>query len=208
MTAQSHKNSTKHILVGPLTPVIRSTCVWASWGYTLISLVGREGAAMAKVEITVESLSQIVSTQGMQAAQAMISERAEALRADRARQQQSIAAAEEALKGIASQLSQLETLLIGGVKKASHDMGITLAAPDRQRPRGRHVKQAQVAEKVVGFLKSAGPDGLAKKAIMDLLAKADLTPADETVSKALAGLVSSGTILREGESKSTRYRAV
>ena len=163
---------------------------------------------MAKADITVESLSQVVRMQGMQAAQALISERAEALRADRARQEQRIAAAEEALKGIDSQLGQLETLLIGGVKKASHELGITLAAPDRRRPRGRHIKQAQVAEKVVGFLKSAGADGLPKKAIMAQLAKADMTPAEETVTKALAGLASSGLIIREGESKNTRYRAV
>src|ERR1035437_7668992 len=134
---------------------------------------------MARVEMTVESLSQVVSTQGMQAAQMLISERAEALQADRARHEQSIAAAEDALKGIDRSLSQLETLLIGGVKKASQDMGIKLAAPDRQRPRGRHIKQAQVAEKVVGFLKSAGADGLPKKAIMDLLAKCGMTPAEE-----------------------------
>ena len=163
---------------------------------------------MARVEMTVESLSQVVRTQGMQAAQTVISERAEALRADRAKHEQSIVVAEEALKGIDRAQSQLETLLIGGVKKASHEMGITLAAPDRQRPRGRHIKQAQVAEKVVGFLKSAGSDGLPKKAIMDQLAKADMTPAEETVTKALAGLVSSGVIRREGESKSTRYTAV
>jgi hypothetical protein len=163
---------------------------------------------MARVEITVESLSQVVRTQGMQAAQTLISERAEALRADRAKHQQSIVAAEEALRGIDRAMSQLETLLIGGVKKASHEMGITLAAPDRQRPRGQHIKQAQVAEKVVGFLKSVGADGLPKQAIMAQLAKWGMTPAEETVTKALTGLVSSGIVLREGESKSTRYKAV
>jgi hypothetical protein len=163
---------------------------------------------MPRVEFTVESLSQVVRMQGFQAAQTLISERAEALRADRARHEQSIAAAEEALEGIDRSLSQFETLLIGGVKKASQELGITLSAPARQRPRGRHIKQAQIAEKVVGFLKSAGADGLPKKAIMDQLAKADMTPAEETVTKALAGLASSGVIIREGESRSTRYRAV
>ena len=43
---------------------------------------------------------------------------------------------------------------------------------------------------------------------MDLLAKADMTPAEDTVTKALAVLASSGLIIREGESKNTRYRAV
>ncbi|MFB3890907.1 MAG: hypothetical protein ACE15C_02660 [Phycisphaerae bacterium] len=163
---------------------------------------------MPKVEFTVESLSQVVRAQGLQAAQSLLAERAESLRAERARHQQSISAAEEAIKGINSQLGQLETLLIGGVKKASQEMGIVLSAPPRMRPKARHIKQAEIAEKVVGYLKSAGEGGLPKKAIMDQLAKVDMTPAEETVTKALAGLIAAGAVLREGESRSTRYRAV
>lgn len=163
---------------------------------------------MPKVELTVESLAQVVKAQGLQAAKMLISERAEALQADRIRQQQAIMAAEEAMKGIDSQLSQIETLLIGAVKKASHEMGIPLAAPALKMTKGTRVSQSKVAEKVAGYLRSAGAAGLPKKSIMDMLAREGMTPADGTVTNALVSLINDKVIAREGISRSTRYKTL
>ncbi|MFB3892823.1 MAG: hypothetical protein ACE15C_12450 [Phycisphaerae bacterium] len=163
---------------------------------------------MPKVELTVESLAQVVKAQGLQAAKVLISERAEALQADRIRQQQSILAAEEAIKGIDAQLSQIETLLIGAVKKASQEMGIPLAAPAMKVTKGTRISQAKVAEKVAGYLRSAGPNGLPKKSIMDMLAREGMTPADGTVTNALISLINEKKAAREGISRSTRYKAL
>ena len=169
---------------------------------------------MAEKDLTVESLSEIIQSKGLEAAKATVARSKSSLEVEAGQVAAQIAELERRQEDLKRRQGTFDTLLIGALRRAASDMGIVLSAPAAPAKKGERKgrlskeEKASALARILEAVREGGKEGAKRARIETGLAAAGLSMSYQTLDNLLKKLLAEKRISLTKDGRENVYHAL